>query len=76
MWGAHYTACRILVPRPGIKPMPPAVEAQSLHHCTTREVPGRTLFSEESMCKGPEMGLVVPDEERKKGEKIIIIFKW
>ena len=56
--------------------MPPAVEAQSLHHCTTREVPGRTLFSEESMCKGPEMGLVVPDEERKKGEKIIIIFKW
>lgn len=35
-------------------------------HCTTREVPGRTLLSEESMSKGPEMGLVVPDEEREQ----------
>lgn len=26
------TACRILVPRPGIKPMPPAVGAWSLNH--------------------------------------------
>ena len=26
-------------PRSGIKPMPPAVEAQSLNHCTTREAP-------------------------------------
>ena len=25
----HYTACGILVPRPGIKLTPPAVEAQS-----------------------------------------------
>ena len=32
-------ACRILVPQPGIRPMPPAVEAQSLSHWTTREVP-------------------------------------
>ena len=64
--GAHHTARRILVPRPGIKPKPPAVEAQSLHHCTTKEVQGRTLPSEESMCKGPEVGLVVPDEEREQ----------
>ena len=28
----------ILIPRPGIKPMPPAVEARSLNHWTTREV--------------------------------------
>ena len=28
----------ILVPRPGIEPAPPAVEAQSLNHWTTREV--------------------------------------
>ena len=34
-----YTACEILVPQPGIKPMPPAVEAWSLNHWTTREVP-------------------------------------
>ena len=32
-------ACRISVPRPGIKPMPPAVEARRPNHRTTREVP-------------------------------------
>ena len=32
-------ACGILVSRPGIKLMPPAVEAQSPNHWTTREVP-------------------------------------
>ena len=29
----------ILVPQPGIKPMPPAVEVQSLNSWTPREVP-------------------------------------
>ena len=28
----------ILVPQPGIKPVPPAVEALSPNHCTAREV--------------------------------------
>ena len=37
-WPRH-TACRILVPRPGIEPAPPAMKAQSLNHWTTREVP-------------------------------------
>ena len=32
-------ACRILVPQPGIKPVPPAVEVQCINHWTTREVP-------------------------------------
>ena len=32
-------ACRILVPGPGIELVPPAVEAQSLNHRITREVP-------------------------------------
>ena len=32
-------ACGILVPQPGIKPVPLAMEAQSLNHWTTREVP-------------------------------------
>ena len=32
-------AYRILAPGPGIKPMPPAVEAQSHNHWTSREVP-------------------------------------
>ena len=34
----------ILVPRPGVEPLPPAVEAQSLNHWTAREVPGKTRF--------------------------------
>ena len=33
-------ACRILIPYPGIKPMPPEVEAWSLNHWPTREFPG------------------------------------
>ena len=33
-------ACGILVPWPGIKPVPPAVEVQSLNHWTTREALG------------------------------------
>ena len=33
------TACGRLVPRPGIEPTPPAVEAWSPNHWTTREVP-------------------------------------
>ena len=36
----HFTACRILVPQPGIEPVPLAVEARSLNHWTTREFPG------------------------------------
>ena len=31
------TACGILVPRPGIEPMLPAVESQSLNHWTARD---------------------------------------
>ena len=30
--------CEILVPQPGIKPVSPAVEAQSPNHCTSEEV--------------------------------------
>ena len=33
----HLAACRIFVPWPGIKPVPPAMEAQSSHHRTARE---------------------------------------
>ena len=34
----YTVACEILVSLPGIEPMPPVVEAQSLNHWTTREV--------------------------------------
>ena len=37
------TVCGILVPWPGIKPVSPAMEAQSLNPWTTREVPGKIL---------------------------------
>ena len=39
-----YLACGILVPQPWIKPMPPTLEAQSLNHWTTWEVPGILSF--------------------------------
>ena len=35
----HHEACRILVPQPGIEPVPPEVEAQSLNPWTMGEVP-------------------------------------
>ena len=40
-----HVACRILVPLPGIEPMPPAVEARILNHWTTREVLKGVLWS-------------------------------
>ena len=36
---AYHAACGILVPQPGIEPRPPAVEARSLNHWTTGEIP-------------------------------------
>ena len=54
-------ACRILVPQPGIEPMPPAVEARSPNHWATREVPDqvfsnhfikRVLLKQNLMCMG------------------------
>ena len=37
-WPCH-VACGILVSQPGVEPMPPAVEVQSLNHWTAREGP-------------------------------------
>ena len=34
----HHTACGILLPRPVIEPVPPALEVWSLNHWATREV--------------------------------------
>lgn len=36
----HYVACGVLVPRSGVTPVPPALEAWSLNHWTSRRVPG------------------------------------
>ena len=43
----HWAACGLLAPRPGIKPRPPAVEAQSPNHWTTREFPDWCLLTAE-----------------------------
>ena len=40
----HRTACGIIVPQPGIEPVPPAVEVQSPNHWTSREVPKNIFF--------------------------------
>ena len=37
-WGVGHAAYGILVPRPGIEPTPPAVEAWNLNHWTAKEV--------------------------------------
>ena len=53
-----------LSPWPGIKPLPPVVEAQSLNHWTTREVPIKAilkyliiLLSGTSLCLAPLVAL-------------------
>ena len=38
--GTPCAACGILVPQPGTEPTPPEVEASSLIHWTTKELPG------------------------------------
>ena len=40
----RHVACGILAPRPGIEPVPPAVEVQSPNHWTTWEFPGLFFF--------------------------------
>ena len=39
-----HVARGILIPPPGIEPVPPALEAQSLNHWTAREVPDYLIF--------------------------------
>lgn len=40
----HRTACKIFFPGPGVEPVTPAVEVQSLSHWTAREVPETDTF--------------------------------
>ena len=47
----HHIACGILVPQPGIEPAPPALEAQSLNHWTTREVPPSAYSQKQGLMK-------------------------
>ena len=42
----HLNTCGILVPQPDIKPVPPAMEVQSINHWNTREVPTYIFFDD------------------------------
>ena len=50
-------ACGILVPRPGIKLIPLALEVQSLNHWTTGEVPA--VFADCLLLPGPMQAAAV-----------------
>ena len=41
---AHHSACRILVPQPGVKPAALAVRARNPNHWTIREFPFSVLL--------------------------------
>ena len=47
-WLCH-VACGIFVPLPGIEPAPPAVEARSLNHWTSREVQDDLILFKEKI---------------------------
>ena len=51
-FGAHHMACGILVPRPGIEPVSPALEAQNLNHWTISEVLKDFFFNRINLCFG------------------------
>ena len=57
------TACGILVPQPGIKPMSLALEAQSIPHWTTREVPEKlsSWYRQDRTSQWPKVEAWEPD---------------
>ena len=58
----HRVAWGLLVPRPGIEPAPPAVEAQRLNRWTAREVPLDTSESPSGVtsCQKPSLTSSLP----------------
>ena len=53
----HLAACEILVPWPGIKPMPPTKETFSLNQWTAREVPSGEANWEVLVSRRPRKGV-------------------
>ena len=54
-WLCH-VASGIFVPRPEIEHIPPALEAQSLNHWATREVPEHPFLADECVLEVGEVG--------------------
>ena len=60
--------CGILVPQPGMEPVPPTVGAQSVNHWTIREVPSLlSIFNTNSKCYSLyQLGILQPIELPRK----------
>ena len=77
---------KILVPRPGIEPMPPALEARSLNPWTTREVPRmldidmyhekKIMEGDESMFLGAGEGTATVENLARDGVTDTVTLEW
>ena len=65
----HRSACGILVPRPGIEPTPPAVEAWNLNHWTAREVPLKRFINKEDRSQISSLAFYLKELEKEEQTK-------
>ena len=63
-----------LVPWPGIEPWSPALGAQSLSHCTTRDVPSKVYFLKDRA--GLELTGHIPDNRTHPCELVFQLSHW
>ena len=61
-WPCHVT-CGVLVPWPGIEPIPQAVKVQSTNHWTARKFPALVLIDCFIFCLVPAWGFKVTSDE-------------
>ena len=66
-------ACGILAPRTGVKPVPLALEAWSLNHCTTREVKSQETYISHTLGKNLKVYQVSDYRRNSKKAKLYII---
>ena len=67
-------ACKILVPRPGSKPLPPVVEVLGLNPRTSRKSPSQGIFIkilEEKVIKSGSCTFVMLNQNARKTEERI-----
>ena len=71
----HQEACRILAPRPGVKPVPPALQVQSLNH-RTHEGGLKVVFSYLIFCESVALQfcnarvLIVQEGKHRAGRRV------
>ena len=69
------SACGILVPQPGIKSEPLALEEASLHHWTTREAPGWD-FERGSSCSSDSTPAVAASPSQPGWLETYVLQQW